>query len=219
MAQHQLPQRVPEFVAHGRWEPPSALALAYVATALRDWDDGEAPIRLSRGRRKATPAAPKSITEALAMTTNRVGDTPSSRCGYYRKMCDLPTRFDPDSGRITMRTNLIWAIVMPSDLGQRTKVCLEHRGRGGGPIISHPRSGGWTFLVRSDIALATLNGVKPYRVRVIGHGEEIALPSPADRGSFFRAWIVAAHTPHRPSGGEVMDAVRTVLDLPRVRIR
>ncbi|MEV0338527.1 DNA-directed RNA polymerase subunit beta [Nocardia sp. NPDC050713] len=139
----------------------------------------------------------------------RVGaDTPRSRVAYYRTVCDLPAVVEPDTGRISFTAGMVWAIEMPSELGQSVEFHLETTKQGGGPIVTHPRSRTWTFLVRSDIpatmvaAQAALS--RSRRITVLGNGDRIALPSPADQGSEYRGWITAAHSTFRPSGRAVL---------------
>ncbi|WP_327109981.1 DNA-directed RNA polymerase subunit beta [Nocardia sp. NBC_01730] len=142
-------------------------------------------------------------------------DTPRSRCAFYRKVCQLPTVVDPDSGQITMRAGLVWGVMMPVELGQVVKVDMERRQLGGGPIVSHPRSRTWTFLTRSDIVQKLRENIDAelfrHRVTLIGTGGRIGLPSPTDRGVAYRAWITAAYSPFRPSGAAVVESIRAVI--------
>ncbi|WP_245665885.1 DNA-directed RNA polymerase subunit beta [Nocardia sienata] len=86
-----------------------------------------------------------------------LGDTPLTRCRYYRQVCDLPARIDPpELGRIVMPAGHTWALMMPSALGFAVKKDLQrghdhNAGTGAGPIISHIRSGRWSFLIRPDL--------------------------------------------------------------------
>lgn len=141
-------------------------------------------------------------------TARDFADTPRARCEYYRKVCHLPAVLEPRHGGITFRAGFVWGLMMPSELGQRVKVELERAG-GGGPIVAHPRSGTWTYLVRSDIPAARMDDFHAlFRrgIRLIAEGGVIALPSPADTDPTYRAWITAAHSPFRPSGLAVLDA-------------
>ncbi|MGW4366123.1 DNA-directed RNA polymerase subunit beta [Nocardia takedensis] len=136
-------------------------------------------------------------------------DTPRARCEYYRKVCGLPAVLDPRHGGITFRAGFVWGLMMPSELGNRVRLDLERHGDGGGPIVSHPRSATWTFLMRSDIPATRLPefGALPRAgVRLIREGGVIALPSPADSDPVYRAWITAAHSAFRPSGMVVLEA-------------
>ncbi|WP_329405460.1 DNA-directed RNA polymerase subunit beta [Nocardia vinacea] len=146
-------------------------------------------------------------------------DTPQTRCEFYRRTCELPAQVDPTSGRITMRANLIWGLMMPSVLAQQVKRRLEVDQRGVGPIVLHPRSNTWTFIVRSDVPLNAFNGLYKHQVQVINAGGEIALPSPAPQGGLTRSWIIPPNATYRPSGFEVVNALRAVVGLGGARVR
>lgn len=141
-------------------------------------------------------------------------DTIRSRCEFYRRVYDLPAVADPTSGLINFPTGLVWAVEMTSELAQRVKTDLDRRGLGGGPIISHPRSARWTFLVRSDVPLRVREDELSSwggRVRLLTGGEQVGLPSPAECGVFYRAWINAPQSPYRPSGLPIVESARRVL--------
>ncbi|WP_405179217.1 DNA-directed RNA polymerase subunit beta [Nocardia sp. NBC_01377] len=141
-------------------------------------------------------------------------DTPASRCEYYRRICHLPATVEPGTGRISVRAGLVWAIQLPAELAQMVKMDLDRRQHGGGPIISHPREGQWTFLTCSDIPARIAARDVPLwrnRVTILNDGAEIMLPSPSDRGLFYRAWITPAHSTFRPSGLAVLDSIRVCL--------
>ncbi|MGN2639047.1 DNA-directed RNA polymerase subunit beta [Nocardia takedensis] len=141
-------------------------------------------------------------------------DTVQSRCQYYRSVYDLPAVVDAKTGLISFRAGLVSALEMSSQVAQAVKIDLDRRLRGGGPIISHPRNARWMFLVRSDIPAQIVERDESLwrdRVRLLTGGEQIALPSPAACGVFYRAWIHAAHSPFRPSGLVVAESVRSVL--------
>ncbi|MET7767517.1 DNA-directed RNA polymerase subunit beta [Nocardia sp. NPDC005366] len=141
-------------------------------------------------------------------------DTPRSRCAYYRQMCHLPATVDPNTGRISVRAGLVWAIQLPSELAQMVKMDLDRRQHGGGPVISHPREAQWTFLIRSDIpaqVAARDTTLWRSRVKILRDGADIMLPSPSDQGHFYRAWITPAHSSFRPSGLAVLDSIRVCL--------
>ncbi|WP_433492158.1 DNA-directed RNA polymerase subunit beta [Nocardia grenadensis] len=145
-----------------------------------------------------------------------LGDTPLTRCRYYRQVCDLPARIDPpELGRIVMPAGHTWALMMPSALGFAVKKdlqrCRDHdAGTGAGPIISHIRSGRWSFLIRPDLPDDTALFAEMFRlnVSVVRTGATIALPSPTDRGALFRRWIQPPRSPFCPSGRLVIDSVR-----------
>ncbi len=110
---------------------------------------------------------------------------------------------------------MVWAVAMPAEVGQMVKVELEAKRHGGGPIITMPRTATWTFLVRSDIPATMIAAeaalYRSHRVAVLGNGDFVALPSPADQGSEYRGWITAAHSVFRPSVRAVLYAVHAVL--------
>lgn len=144
------------------------------------------------------------------------GDTPHTRCVFYRRVCDLPACIDPpELGRIIIRARHTWALIMPSPLGSAVHTDLRHRrdhdaGSGAGPIIAHPRSGRWTFLIRPDLPDDTALFAEMFRldVSIARTGATIALPSPTDRGDHFRQWVHLPHCPFRPSGLTVIDSIR-----------
>lgn len=114
------------------------------------------------------------------------GDTPRTRCHYYRRVCDLPARIDPpELGRIVMTAGHTWALMMPSALGFAVKKDLQRSrdhdaATGAGPIISHIRSGRWSFLIRPDLPDDTTLFAEMFRldISVVRTGATIALPSP-----------------------------------------
>lgn len=140
-------------------------------------------------------------------------DTVRSRCEYYRSVYHLPAVADPASGLIGFAAGMVWAVEMPSELAQAVKIDMDRRRVGGGPIISHPRSTRWTFLVRSDIPAPARENESLSRrgIQVLAGGEQIGLPSPAECGVFYRAWINAPNSPYRPSGAAVLESAYRVL--------
>ncbi|MBF6437873.1 DNA-directed RNA polymerase subunit beta [Nocardia cyriacigeorgica] len=152
-----------------------------------------------------------------------LGDTPITRCIYYRRVCGLPATIDPpELGRITMPADLVWALMMPAGLGQHVKTYLERRrgaDPGVGPIISHLRSNRWTFLIRPDLPDDTPLFAEMFRlnVSVVRIGATIALPSPTDEGAQFRRWIELPRCTFRPSGLAVVDAIRACTGGPWTR--
>ncbi|MGK8504162.1 DNA-directed RNA polymerase subunit beta [Nocardia asiatica] len=139
------------------------------------------------------------------------GGTPLSRCHYYRRVCNLPATVDPPQiGRIVVRTGMVWAITMLAVLGQHVKVWMQNHGHELGPILSHPRSKRWTFIIRPDLPDDVPLFAEMFRlnVSIIRYGGLIALPSPADRGTKFRAWISRPDTAFRPSGRVVVTGIR-----------
>ncbi|MFC8047806.1 DNA-directed RNA polymerase subunit beta [Nocardia sp. NPDC057353] len=142
-------------------------------------------------------------------------DSAQSRCLYYRHTCHLPATVDPATGAINVRVGLVWAIEMPSHLGQLVKIDLDRRRQGGGPIVCHPRRATWTFLTRSQVPAGILTHEAPlwsnHRIVILQSGAQVALPSPQGRGIFYRGWINATQSPYRPSGLAVLNSVRSVL--------
>ncbi|MFC8525653.1 DNA-directed RNA polymerase subunit beta [Nocardia sp. NPDC057227] len=142
-------------------------------------------------------------------------DSARSRCLYYRNTFHLPATINPATGGINVRVGLIWAIEMPSYIGQLAKGDLDRRRQGGGPIVCHPCRAVWTFLTRSDVPAAvaaqearsgTVSGL-----RSLSPAGKVPLPSPQGRGVFYRRWITLTPGPYRPSGLAVLTSVRTVL--------
>ncbi|MEW1739393.1 hypothetical protein AB0346_25935 [Nocardia beijingensis] len=99
---------------------------------------------------------------------------------------------------------------MPAILGQHVKVWMQDHGHELGPILSHPRSKRWTFIIRPDLPDDVPLFAEMFRlnVSIIRYGGMIALPSPADRGTKFRAWVTRPDTVFRPSGRVVVAAIR-----------
>ncbi|MFF7940502.1 DNA-directed RNA polymerase subunit beta [Nocardia gamkensis] len=145
------------------------------------------------------------------MNQSEFGDTPVSRCRYYRQVCGLPAIVDPpELGRIVIRAGIVWALMMPAHLGQLVKIDLQRRGHGIGPIMSHPRSQRWSYLVRPDLPNDDSLFAEMFRldVSIVRAGGEIALPSPIDRCALFRHWIEPPRSAYRPSGQLVLAAIR-----------
>ncbi|NKY31356.1 hypothetical protein NG2371_06372 [Nocardia gamkensis] len=145
------------------------------------------------------------------MDEGAFGDTPRSRCMFYRRSCGFNAVIDPpELGRIVMRAGSVWAVTMPSRLGQAVKAHMQCTGIALGPVVGHPRSGRWTFLVRPDIEDDDVKlFAEMFRkdVSIAREGAVIALPSPSPNGSI-RQWIVPARSDFLPSGLVVVDAVR-----------
>lgn len=141
-------------------------------------------------------------------------ETPRSRCEFYRHECALPTVIDPDTGQITMKAGFVGAVMMPAELARHVKTTLDVRGVAPSPIIGHPRSNMWTFLVRSDVRPlgdpAEVARLWRARVVVIREGD-IALPSPVPDSPMARTWISPAISKFRPSGTVVLECARACL--------
>ncbi|MGQ4598365.1 DNA-directed RNA polymerase subunit beta [Nocardia sp. R6R-6] len=139
------------------------------------------------------------------------GDTPTTRCHFYRRVCDLPAVVDPPHlGRIVIPATCVWALIMPAHLGQAVKTEMERTETALGAILSHPRSGRWTYLIRPDLPDEVTLFAELFRlnVSVVREGGTIALPSPADRCAQFRRWVELPRCIYRPSGWAVVAAIR-----------
>ncbi|WP_280311706.1 DNA-directed RNA polymerase subunit beta [Nocardia abscessus] len=143
------------------------------------------------------------------------GDTPVSRCEFYRRKCGLPAVIDPpEIGRIIVRAGSVWGVTMPIRLGQRVKAHLHSGGNQPGPIIAHPRSGRWTFLVDPDIPAVDMDRYAElfrWDVSIADTGSMIALPSPSPGGAI-RHWIIPPRNAFRSSGRDVLTALRVWRD-------
>ncbi|WP_225729923.1 MULTISPECIES: DNA-directed RNA polymerase subunit beta [unclassified Nocardia] len=144
-------------------------------------------------------------------------DTPTTRCAFYRRTCGLPAGIHPEVGRIVVKAGAVGAITMPAPLGQRVRDDLLRRRNTLGPIISHVRSGRWTFLIRPDISddVQLFAELFRHNVSIVPIGGEIALPSPADAQTGYRQWVVSPRDSFRPSGLEVIETVRACTATPR----
>lgn len=143
------------------------------------------------------------------------GDTPRSRCLFYRRQCDLPAVVDPpELGRIVLRAGSVWAMTMPTRLGQAVKAHMQSRGVPLGPIVGHPRSGRWSFLIRPDLPDDVPLFAELFRldVSVCREGATIALPSPTASVGSIRCWIEPPRNSFRPSGQVVVEAIRAWAD-------
>ncbi|BDT99052.1 DNA-directed RNA polymerase subunit beta [Nocardia sputorum] len=136
-------------------------------------------------------------------------DTPASLCLFYRQ-CGLAAAVQPELGRIVVPAGRVGAITMPARLGQEVKALMQVRRRALGPILSHPRSGRWTYLVRPDLPDEVGLFAELFRlnVSVARYGAQIALPSPADRSPCFRVWVEPPRDTFRPSASVVVAAIR-----------
>ncbi|RJO72067.1 DNA-directed RNA polymerase subunit beta [Nocardia panacis] len=146
-----------------------------------------------------------------------IADTPTTRCAYYRRTCDLPAGIHPEIGRIVVKAGAVGAVTMPAPLGQRVREELLRRRMTVGPIISHARSGRWTFLVRPDIRDDVHIFADMFRlnVSIVPIGGEIALPSPADAQTGYRQWVVPPADTYRPSGLDIIETVRACTAPPQ----
>ncbi|MGK8502126.1 DNA-directed RNA polymerase subunit beta [Nocardia asiatica] len=147
--------------------------------------------------------------------------TPHGRCAFYKRVCQLPAEVEPETlGRIVVRAgSIVWGVSAPEPLGHAVADRLRSGGHSLGPIIVHPYSRTWTFLVRPDLPddPRTFAGLFRDRVKVFRDGALIALPSPADSANRYRVWLEAPQDAYRPSGRVVVDAVRACLLARAVR--
>jgi len=141
MPNNKLPQRDP-FTGPpvGNWAAPADLVELF-ANALNEWKTTESPHTRSPNSTHPPARARTRPTERSSDGSLDFGDTPASRCHYYRRVCDLPARIDPPHlGRIIMRADYVWALITPASLGQAVKTRMHQQGSDTGPILSHPRS-------------------------------------------------------------------------------
>ncbi|WP_228833934.1 hypothetical protein [Nocardia abscessus] len=111
-------------------------------------------------------------------------------------------------------------MTMPTRLGQSVKAHMQNRGVALGPIVGHPRSGRWTFLIQPDLPDDVRLFAELFRmdVAVARAGATIALPSPTASAGAIRQWIVPPRNAFKPSGAAVVEAVRAWADqMPRTR--
>ncbi|WP_245671563.1 DNA-directed RNA polymerase subunit beta [Nocardia amamiensis] len=99
---------------------------------------------------------------------------------------------------------------MPEPLGRAVKIEMQRRGIDLGPILSHPRSRRWSYLIRPNLPDEVSLFAELFRlnVSVVRDGGTIALPSPADECAGFRHWVEPPRCMYRPSGLAVVDAIR-----------
>ncbi|WP_454194194.1 DNA-directed RNA polymerase subunit beta [Nocardia sp. Marseille-Q1738] len=138
-------------------------------------------------------------------------DTPTTRCRFYRQSCGLPAIVQPElGGRIVVPADSVGAITMPARLGGAVKGRMKSQGMRLGPIVSHPRSKRWTFIVVPDVPDEVRLTAELFRlnVSVSRAGAQIALPSPVARSAGFRVWVTPPRDGFRPSGMAVVEAIR-----------
>ncbi|BDU01730.1 DNA-directed RNA polymerase subunit beta [Nocardia sputorum] len=137
-------------------------------------------------------------------------DTPLTRCRFYREICGLPARVQPEIGSIIVPAGSVGAVTMPHQLGAAVEGRMQNLGMRLGPIVSHPRSKRWTFLIVPDVPDENRLFAELFRlnVSVSRHGAQIALPSPAARQAGFRVWVTPPRDAFRPSGMAVIESIR-----------
>uniref|UniRef100_UPI003F49ABD0 DNA-directed RNA polymerase subunit beta n=1 Tax=Nocardia suismassiliense TaxID=2077092 RepID=UPI003F49ABD0 len=134
-----------------------------------------------------------------------------SRRRFYVVTCGLPARVRPDLARIMFTVGSVGAVTMPAHLGTLVKAHMLEQAHGRvGPIVSHPRSKRWTFLVCPNLPgdIALFAELHRHCVSVVPIGGEVALPSPLDSLIGYREWVCEPRDGFRPAGTEVIDAVR-----------
>ncbi|MEU7633378.1 DNA-directed RNA polymerase subunit beta [Nocardia sp. NPDC049220] len=101
-------------------------------------------------------------------------------------------------------------MMMPAHLGQAVKIEMQNQETDLGPILSHPRSVRWTYLIRPDLPDEDSLFAELFRlnVSVVREGGTIALPSPTDQRVEFRRWVDPPRCMYRPSGAVVLNAIR-----------
>lgn len=140
------------------------------------------------------------------------GDTPESRCIYYRLVCGLPANIDPPgSGRLTFPAGSTAALTMPGPLGSVLRTYMQQHRIALGPVIAHVGSNRWSFLTRPDVPdddTRQFSDLFRLNVMIVRAGA-IALPSPtAEPGGGSRRWIELPRNTFRPSGNAVVVAIR-----------
>ncbi|WP_280493769.1 DNA-directed RNA polymerase subunit beta [Nocardia asiatica] len=132
-----------------------------------------------------------------------------SRCRFYQEICGLPARVHPQLRQLFIPSGSVGAVTVPAELGAAVKCHMQGHGVPPGPIVSHPRSKRWTFLVVPDIPddVALFGELFRLNASVARLGAQIALPSLADRHGF-RVWVQAPRDSYRPSGLAVIESIR-----------
>ncbi|MFI6169034.1 DNA-directed RNA polymerase subunit beta [Nocardia sp. NPDC051052] len=147
------------------------------------------------------------------------GETPVSRCVYYRLVCGLAANIDPPgSGRIAFLAGSTGALTMPGPLGSVLRQHMQRHGVAVGPIVAHVGSNRWSFLIRPDFPDDDTGPFKDlFRLNVMMVREGvIPLPSPTgEPGGGSRRWIELPRNTFRPSGRVVVDAIRGCTGIDR----
>lgn len=162
-----------------------------------------------------SPGRQVQVTTESVAGLDIVGASVASRSTYYQQICQLPTVLDSDSGQITVIAGRVQAVMVPWALGRRVRSELSRSGAGYGPIVSHPKSGSWTFITNSDRKLDPATDDIVFwlgNVVVLASGVPIALPTPtATNAAPFREWELPPTSPQRPTTFAVLVAIRTCL--------
>lgn len=134
-----------------------------------------------------------------------------SLCRFYVVTCGLPAIVRPDLARIVLPAGSVGAVTMRAHIGAQVRVHMEARPNGRvGPIVSHPRSKRWTFLVCPDLPgdIVLWAELLRHNVSIAPIGAEVALPSPFGSVLGYREWVCEPRDGFRPPGTEIVDAVR-----------
>ncbi|WP_194836093.1 DNA-directed RNA polymerase subunit beta [Nocardia sp. XZ_19_369] len=147
------------------------------------------------------------------------GDTPVSRCVYYRLVCGLAANIDPPgSERIIFLAGSTGALTMPGTLGSVLRQHMQRHRVAVGPIVAHVGSNRWSFLIRPDVPdddTRVFNDLFRLNVMIVREGA-IPLPSPtAEPGGGSRRWIELPRNMFRPSGRVVVEAIRACTGINR----
>ncbi len=171
----------------------------------------------SQRDRDETTAA-RFAAETTAVLPSIPADTPTSRCEFYRRTCDLDAYVQPElQAIIVLASSHLGAITMPAELAARVRIHMQQHRIRVGPIVSHPRSSRWTFLTVPDIPDDKAVYARLFRIQVAvarAHSQ-ITLPSPVRRHREFRIWSQAPSDAYRPSGMAVLAAVEVCAGLSR----
>lgn len=156
------------------------------------------------------------------MDSPEFGDTPVSRCKYYREVLGLRAVIDrPEIGRIVVPASEVHGVMMPASFGQMARARMECAGNAVGPIVGYPSAGRWLWLVQPDIPGD--GDMKSYAemfrrdVSIVRDGKPIALPSPTASAGRLRRWVIPPRTSSLPSGLVVLRAVGAWADFAPVR--
>ncbi|WP_280445120.1 DNA-directed RNA polymerase subunit beta [Nocardia brasiliensis] len=131
---------------------------------------------------------------------------------FYEGTCGLPARIRPEFARLEFTVGSVGAVMMPARIGALVKARMLAQPYGqAGPIVSHPRSKRWTFLVHPDIPydIALFAELGRDNVSVVPVGSEVPLPSPFAQLLSYREWVLEPINDFRPSGLAVVNMIRS----------
>lgn len=185
-------------------------------------NDGADRASASPPRRGGSGRSSQARTGGTSIASRSL-ETAEQRSVYYRRVCGLPTRVDPELGRISFPAGSVSAVVMPAGLGMAVRHQMQVREYAEGPVLTHPRSGTLTFLIRPDLPddPRLHADLFRHRVTILRTGGLIALPSPVDLPAGHRSWIEPPRDTFRPLGSVVLASVRASIELrsPAARSR